>query len=165
MGSAPRRRSRIAPHSPFAPLNVSAPRRLSLALALFALAGAPACSFRSFQRETDTTGRFRTEAISFRFLLFFEVPWNPKLRAMDLARDSWGDNLLVTRYISYPDLGILHWLNGLIIGWRGSVVEGEYGIPPNTPEGREAFENVLKAREPWRELDGSPSTPLEGVKK
>jgi hypothetical protein len=133
---------------------------------LFAVgAGIGGCTVRSFHRETDTTGTFRTEAASVRFLLFFEVPFEPKLRAMELARDTWGDNLRVTRAWSWPNLGFFQFLNGLIIGVRGSVVEGEYGIPPNTPEGVAAYEAFLKRRGTVRSADGTPATPLDGVDK
>ncbi len=136
---------------------------IALALALGCAGAQPACSSHSFQRETDTTGRFQATATSFRFLLFFEVPWNPRLRAIELARDSWGDNLRVVRSTSWPDLGILHWVNGLIIGWRSATVEGVYGIPPDTEEGRKAFEEAMRRRGERRNIDGSAITPTEGV--
>ncbi|MFN0207198.1 MAG: hypothetical protein ACKVS6_12915 [Planctomycetota bacterium] len=123
------------------------------------------CTSRVFKRETDTTGTFRTEATSIRFLFFFEMPFEPKLRALELARDSWGDNLRVTRSWSWPNLGFFQFLNGAIIGIRGSVVEGEYGIPPNTTEGAAAFEAFLKRRGDPKSIDGTPSTPSEGVRK
>lgn len=141
-------------------------RRRSLALlaaaALAAAPAAPGCTFQSLKRETDTTGTFRTEAISFDFLLFFRLPWNPRLRAMELARDTWGENLRVVRYSSYPEWGFFNFLNGLVIGWSGAIVEGEYGIPPDTAEGRAAFQQAKKARGPAVDVDGSPITPIGG---
>lgn len=137
-------------------------RILTLAVAASAGAG---CSSRVFQRETDTTGTFRTSATSVRFLIFFEMPFQPRLRAMELARDTWGENLRVTRSYTWPDWGFFQFLNGLIIGFRGAVVEGEYGIPPNTPEGLAAFEQAQRARGAVKAVDGSPLTPMEGVEK
>jgi len=134
---------------------------------LAALALVPsACSAKTFRRETDTTGTFRTEAMGVQLLFYLiDIPWDPRLRALELARDSWGDNLQVMRYSSYPDLGFFNFLNGLIIGFRGAIVYGEYGIPPDTPEARDAFERALRRRGPYRAPDDSTLTPPEGTQR
>src|SRR4030095_13170091 len=145
--------------------NANAPlaARALLCASLCAISLLPSCTYQSFKRETDTTGTSRTEAISFDFLLFFRIPWNPTLHAMDLARDTWGDNLRVTRYVSYPDWGFFSFLNGFLIGWTGSVVKGEYGIPPDTKEGRDTQLKARQARGTPVNPDGSPITPLAGA--
>jgi hypothetical protein len=128
------------------------------------LAVLPSCSFRSFQRETDTTGTFRTKAIGVSFLLhLIELPWNPRLRAMELARDTWGDNLRVVRHTSFPDLGPFNFLNGLLFGVHSSIVLGEYGVPPDTEASREELTRAQRSRRAYRNPDGSPVTPGEGV--
>lgn len=132
----------------------------ALALAALALA-ALACSSRTFHRESDTSGTFRIEATSCRFLAFFEAPFDPRLKAMELARDTWGENLRVTRTYSWPNWGFLSFLNGLIIGFRGTIVEGEYGVPPDTPEGRSLYDALVRKRVN-RDIDGSALTPSEG---
>lgn len=84
---------------------------------------------------------------------------------MELARDSWGDNLRVERAWEWPNLGFFQFLNGFIVGVRGAVVEGEYGIPPNTKEGMAAFQKAKDARGPVRAVDGTPSTPGQGERR
>lgn len=156
---------KLSPRREKLTFNGPAARVLQFLIVIFFIVSIGACSSRVFKRETDTTGTFRTEATSVRFLLFFEMPYEPRLRAMELARDTWGDNLRVTRAWNWPDLGFFQFLNGLIIGVRGAVVEGEYGIPPNTPDGIAVFDNIKKAKGTVHSVDGSPLTPAEGVAK
>lgn len=139
------------------------PKNAAALASLAILAGG--CSSRVFKRDTDTTGTFRTEAVSVRFLAFFEMPFQPKSRAMELARDTWGDNLQVTRAYTWPELGFFQFLNGLIIGVRGAVVEGNYGIPPNTKDGIANFDAAAEKRGRVTGIDGTPTTPSEGVKR
>lgn len=131
---------------------------LGAAIALLA----PGCSSRTFIRETDTSGSFHVSTTSFRFLAFFEVPFDPKLKAMELARDTWGENIRIVRAYSWPNWGFFQFLNGLIIGFRGTVIDGEYGVPPATPEGRAIYEAAQSRRAKLRSADGSALTPGEG---
>ena len=135
---------------------------LTLCLTLVLLTSG-ACSSRSFVRETDTSGSFRIEATSFLFLACFEVPFDPKIKAMELANDTWAENLNITRTYSWPNWGFFSFLNGLVIGFRGTVIEGDYGIPPVTPEGRAIYDAAQSRRAHLRDPDGSAITPSVGT--
>jgi hypothetical protein len=52
-----------------------------------------------------------------------------------------------------------------VIGFRGAIVYGEYGIPPDTPEAREAFQRALRRRGAYLAPDESTLTPTEGVQR
>jgi hypothetical protein len=139
-------------------------RRAGAALALALIASTiSGCSSVDFHRETDTSGSFHVEATSCRFLVFFEAPFDPRIKAMELARDTWADNMNVHKTYSWPNWGFFTFLNGLIIGFRGTIVEGEYGIPPNTPRARAAYDEAAKKMEKVRNIDGSAITPTEGA--
>jgi hypothetical protein len=139
-------------------------RFAALAILTCAALLSASCSSRTFVRETDTSGSFHIEATSFRFLAFFEIPFDPKIKAMELARDTWGENLRVVRTYSWPNWGFFQFLNGLIVGVRGTVIDGEYGIPPVTAEGRALYEAAQSRRAGMREADGSALTPTEGAR-
>jgi hypothetical protein len=145
------------------PSRSSAFRRVGAAVVIAVLAGfATGCTSIDFHRETDTTGTFHIQATSCRFLIFFEAPFDPRLKAMELTRDTWADNMNVYRTYSWPNWGFFTFLNGLIIGFRGTVVDGDYGIPPNTPRARAAYDEAVKKMERVRNIDGSAITPTEG---
>lgn len=92
----------------------------------FALALACAsCSSLSFERETQTSGTFRSSGVAVTLL-----SWDLPDSALNIARENAADarvaNLRIERTRVYPDLGPLDWLLD-IVGVRYARISGSWG--------------------------------------
>lgn len=97
----------------------------ALACALLALAS---CASVSFERETQTSGRFRSTGFAFT-ILSIDLPKG----ALDIARENAADanlaHMVVQEVTVIPNLGWFDWLLD-IVGVRWAKVEGTWGFAP-----------------------------------
>jgi len=110
----------------------SAPRRLvskttaRLALGLVLALGASSCANLSFQRDTETSGRFESTGMAVT-LLSFDLPKGALMIARENASDANLPNMRVTETTVFPYLGPFDWLID-IIGVRYARVRGTFGV-------------------------------------
>lgn len=87
---------------------------------------ATGCASVEFQRDTETSGTFRSSAHAFTIL-----SWDLPKAALDTARENASDarqpNLVVEEIDVTPDFGRWDWLMD-IIGWRKVVLTGTWGF-------------------------------------
>jgi len=99
------------------------PPALACALAL-ALSSA-SCSSLSFERETRTSGTFRSSGVAVTLL-----SWDLPNSALNIARENAADarvaNLRIERTRVFPDLGPVDWLLD-IVGVRYARISGTWG--------------------------------------
>ena len=104
---------------------------LVTSLALAPLLLAPACASVVFERETQTSGTFRSSGLAFT-ILSIDLP-KP---AIDIARENAADanlpNLVVEKVLVFPYLGWFDWLLD-IIGLRYVRIRGTWGFAGDTP--------------------------------
>jgi hypothetical protein len=94
---------------------------LALALALLCVS----CSSLAFERETRTSGTFRSSGVAVTLL-----SWDLPDSALNIARENAADarlaNLKVERTRVFPDLGPVDWLLD-IVGVRYARISGSWG--------------------------------------
>jgi hypothetical protein len=99
---------------------------LVVTLALVALCFAPGCASVVFERETQTSGTFRSSGLAFT-ILSIDLP-KP---ALDVARENAADanvpNLVVEKVSTFPYLGWFDWLLD-IVGVRYARISGTWGF-------------------------------------
>lgn len=89
------------------------------------------CSSLDFDRDTQTSGTFRSSALSFT-ILSFDLPQRALYTAQENASDARRPNTIVTTQWVFPNLGPLDWLLDLI-SVRYAVVEGSWGSTVPAP--------------------------------
>ena len=110
----------------------SAPRRrllgavMPLVLPAVLLLGSSSCADLSFQRDTETSGRFESTGMAVT-LLSFDLPKGALMIARENASDANLPNMVVTETTVFPYLGPFDWLLD-IIGLRYARVRGTFGI-------------------------------------
>jgi hypothetical protein len=97
----------------------------ALACALLALAS---CASVSFDRDTQTSGTFKSKGFAVT-LLSIDLPKG----ALDIARENAADanlaNMVVREVTVTPDLGWFDWILD-IVGMRWATVQGTWGFAP-----------------------------------
>ena len=98
----------------------------ALAATLLALAS---CASVTFERETQTSGTFRSTGLAFT-ILSIDVP----KAALDIARENAADvnlaHMVVHEVTVIPNLGWFDWIID-IVGIRWAKVEGTWGFAPD----------------------------------
>lgn len=118
------------------PSAVIPPRSWRLALGVLSLSLLGSCASLEFDRETATSGTFRSSAWCFTFLSF-DLPSPAVVVARNNAADAGQPNTEATYQKVVPYLG---WFDFLleIVGVRYAVVKGTWGYPDAAPARAEA---------------------------
>ena len=97
-----------------------------LAAAAGLVLGSSACASLDLERTTQTSGTFRSTALSFT-ILSLDVPKRAIDVAVENAADAQQPNAVITSQWVFPQLGPLDWLLD-ILSLRYAVVEGTWGF-------------------------------------
>jgi len=87
-----------------------------------------ACSNLSFQRDTDTSGRFTSSGFAVTFLSF-DLPKGALMIARENASDANIANMVVLESTVFPYLGPFDWVLD-ILGMRWAKITGTWGLAP-----------------------------------
>ncbi len=97
-----------------------------VALSLAVCLALSSCAGLSFQRDTETSGTFKSTGWSFTFFT-----WDFPKQAIDIARENASDanlaNMEVTHTFKAPELGWFNWLLD-IISVRYARIRGTWGF-------------------------------------
>jgi len=88
--------------------------------------GSSACASLDLDRTSQTSGTFRSSAVSFT-ILSLDLPKRAIDVAVENAADAQQPNAVITSQWVFPQLGPLDWLLD-IISLRYAVVEGTWGF-------------------------------------
>lgn len=86
------------------------------------------CSSLTFERETETSGSFRSTGLAFT-IFSIDLPKGAQLIARENASDANLANMEVTSTVIFPYLGPFDWILD-IISVRWAKIEGTWGYAP-----------------------------------